>query len=164
MRDPLVIDVDDLVGQPAAVREFSGSHPVSLRLADVTVEGPMTVAGTVTGTIDGVLVDFDVSAPAHFSCVRCLIEWDEDVVAEGTQHFGRAPDEDGYRIVDRTIDVSGPALDELALGLPLAPICREGCKGLCPVCGTDLNIDPCDGHGDDSDSPFAVLKDLFDPD
>ena len=59
------------------------------------------------------------------------------------------------------VTIKGPMQVELALSMPKAPVCREDCKGLCPICGTDLNEDPCDGHGEESDSPFAVLKDLF---
>lgn len=157
----LVVDVGDLVGNPGRSKEVSGSHAVSLRLGDVTVSGPMRVEGEVRGTVDGVIAKFSASAPAHLVCVRCLTEWDGEAVVEGTQHFSRVPDEDGYAIVDRQIDLSGPATDELALGIPAAPLCRESCEGLCPICGTDLNTDPCDGHGEESDSPFAVLKDLF---
>jgi uncharacterized protein len=157
----LVVDVADLVGNPGRSKGISASHRVSLRLGDVTVSGPMQVEGEVSGTVDGVIAEFSASAPAHLVCVRCLTEWDGEVAVEGTQHFSRVPDEDGYAIVDRQIDLSGPATDELALGIPAAPLCRENCKGLCPICGTDLNTDPCDGHGEESDSPFAVLKDLF---
>jgi uncharacterized protein len=157
-----VIAVDDLVGHPGAERDFSGSRGVSLSLGDVSIDGPMTVAGTVSGTVDGVIAAFDVAAPTHFVCVRCLTEWDGEITVHGSQHFSRIPDEDGYAIVERHVDVTGPATDELALALPTAPTCRPDCKGLCPTCGTDLNSDPCDGHGEDSDSPFAALKDLFD--
>ena len=158
----MIVDVDDLVGDPAASRTFAGSHHVTLRLGDVTVNGPMEVEGVVRGTVDGVIARVEVSASAHLECVRCLTEWEAPVTATATQHFSRLPDEDGYAIVDRRVDLSGPATDELALGLPAAPVCREDCRGLCPICGTDLNREPCDGHGEASDSSFAVLKDLFD--
>lgn len=157
-----VIDVEDLIGHPESRRAFSGSRQVSLRLGDVTVRGTMSVEGEVTGTVDGVIADFTVSAPAHLTCVRCLTEWDDVVTTAGLQHYSRTPDEDGYVIEERRVDLSGPATDELALALPAAPLCRPDCRGLCPICGTDLNSDPCDGHGDDSDSPFTALKDLFD--
>ena len=162
MSADLIVDVEGLVGYPEAVQPVSGHSQVSLRLGDVTVRGTMVVEGKVRGTVDGVFAVFEARAPAHFVCVRCLTEWDGEVSATGTQHYSRIPDEDGYRIDDRHIDLGGPATDELSLGLPVAPLCRDDCKGLCPICGTDLNTDPCDGHGEESDSPFAVLKDLFD--
>lgn len=159
----LVVDVDAVVGHPGASREISGTHGVSLHLGHVAVDGPMTVTGVVRGTVDGVLADFRTTSLARLTCVRCLVEWEERVEAGGTQHFARTPDEDGYGIVDRTVDIAGPAIDELALSLPSAPLCRQDCKGLCPICGTDLNSAPCAGHEDDSDSPFTALKDLLDP-
>ncbi|MFZ0015572.1 MAG: hypothetical protein WAL25_15820, partial [Acidimicrobiia bacterium] len=75
MTTDLVVDVGDLVGHPEASREFSGADQVSLRLGDVVVRGPMVVEGVVRGTIDGVIADFAVTAPARFACVRCLTEW-----------------------------------------------------------------------------------------
>lgn len=158
----LLIKADDLVGHPGKERPFKGMRDVSLRLGDTTIKGPMLVEGLARGTVDGVQTSFTSSARGHMKCVRCLIEWDEEVLTSGSQHFGKIPDEDGYAIIDGEVDVGGPGMDELALGLPAAPVHDENCKGLCPICGTDLNSDPCDGHEDGSDSPFAVLKDLFD--
>jgi uncharacterized protein len=159
----LVIPVGDLIGSPGKERPFAGTQSVSLRLGDMTVSGPMDVSGRVLGLIDAVKAEFTASAIAHFVCTRCLTEWDGVTTVDVEQYFRNTPDEDGYAIVDKQIDVSGPAQDELALALPAAPLCRDDCLGLCPTCGTDLNSEPCGGHGEDSDSPFAVLKDLFDP-
>lgn len=163
MRDALVVDVSDIVGRPGAEQDFSGTHVVALHLGDTIIDGPMTVSGSVTGTVDGVIAVFTASATAKLTCVRCLTEWHDSVRTAGSQHFGETPDEDGYGIIERTIDLAGPATDELALSLPATPVCKPGCQGLCPTCGTDLNDDPCDGHGEGSTSPFAALKDLLDP-
>jgi uncharacterized protein len=162
MHDLLVVPVDKLVGTVGRERKFHGERSVSLRLGETTVDGPMAVSGTLVGTTDGVNATFDVAATAKLVCTRCLLEWEEELATSGSQYFRSEPDEDGYGIVDNMVDVGGPAQDELALALPAVPLCRSDCAGLCPTCGTDLNREPCDGHGDDSDSPFAVLKDLFD--
>jgi len=162
LSDPLILKVEDLFGHLDKRRHFEGTRQVSLQLIDTKVDGPMEVDGDVVGTLDGVQATFAVAATASFVCVRCLKTWSDRVSAQGSQHFSSIPDEDGYAVVDGQIDIGAPATDELALALPSAPACMEECKGLCPTCGTDLNSDPCDGHGDDSDSPFAVLKDLFD--
>ncbi|MCI0425670.1 MAG: YceD family protein [Actinobacteria bacterium] len=159
----LVLKVDDLVGHPERSRVVTGTIPVRLRIADASVDGPLLLTGVVTGTVDGVQARFTVNAQADLVCVRCLTPWTETLEADGDRHFSRIPDEDGYAIVSGVVDLAGPARDELSLAVPLAPLCRPGCRGLCPICGTDLNEDPCDGHGDEPESPFTVLKDLFDP-
>jgi uncharacterized protein len=151
-----------LIGTPGKQRPFSGERNVVLRLGDTVIDGPMTVGGEVSGLIDAVQAHFTVSGLAHLTCTRCLTEWDETITTIGEQVFRRVPDEDGYGIVEGEVDISRPAQDELALSLPIAPLCKPDCKGLCPTCGTDLNTEPCDGHGEDPDSPFAVLRDLFD--
>lgn len=162
MNDRLVIPVDKLVGHTGKERKFSAERPVALRLGDVTVDGPMAVTGRLVGTTDGVDAHFTASASVNMVCTRCLTGWQESLTVDGGQYFRFEPDEDGYGIFDGEVDVGAPAQDELALALPVVPLCKKECLGLCPTCGTDLNGEPCDGHRDESDSPFAVLKDLFD--
>jgi uncharacterized protein len=54
-----------------------------------------------------------------------------------------------------------PLLREYALlEFPISPVCKPDCKGLCPLCGENLNKTDC-GHRLESDSPFAALKDLL---
>jgi uncharacterized protein len=158
----LLIPVGDLIGSPGKDRPFSAVLPVELSFENVRVDGPMEMTGRVIGLIDAVEAAFTATATAHLTCTRCLTVWDERIEAHGEQFFRRVPDEEGYPIVGDEIDLYEPARDELALALPTTPLCRDDCRGLCPTCGTDLNGDPCGGHGDDSDSPFATLRDLFD--
>jgi uncharacterized protein len=161
MPSRLKIRVDDLIGHLERRRPIVGELPASLRLGDSTIDGIIDIEGSIIGTIDGVQAEFSLSAEASLVCVRCLTGWSETLVVEAEQHFSTVPDEDGYGIVGGEVDLSGPVLDEMALGMPAAPLCRPNCLGLCPICGTDLNTEPCDGHPEESDSPFAALKDLF---
>ncbi len=162
MTSDLKVPIHDLIGAPGKRRPFAGEQAVHLRLGESVIDGPMAVDGEVAGLIEAVQAHFKVSGSAHLTCTRCLSAWDETITADGEQVYRRVADEDGYGIVDDEIDISGPAQDELALSLPIVPLCKPDCKGLCPMCGTDLNTEPCDGHREDLDSPFAVLKDLFD--
>lgn len=53
----------------------------------------------------------------------------------------------------------GPALrEELLLALPEYPLCREGCAGLCPRCGADLNETECDCADDEGDPRWDTLR------
>jgi uncharacterized protein len=71
-----------------------------------------------------------------------------------------APDVVAYD--DEQIDLEETLREELLLALPYAPLCSEGCKGLCPTCGKDLNDGPCDCHNDEhpTDERLASLKNL----
>jgi uncharacterized protein len=52
----------------------------------------------------------------------------------------------------------------LALAVPVQPLCREDCRGLCPRCGVDRNVESCSCSEARPDSPFAVLAALRSPD
>ena len=52
----------------------------------------------------------------------------------------------------------------LALAVPVQPLCREDCRGLCPRCGVDRNVESCECSEARPESPFAVLASLRSPD
>ncbi len=58
------------------------------------------------------------------------------------------------------IDLAETLREELLLALPLAPLCKETCRGLCPRCGTDLNEASCDCPEDPKDDRWAALRNL----
>ena len=58
------------------------------------------------------------------------------------------------------IDLTPFVLEVVALAIPVQPLCRESCKGLCPQCGADRNETECGCEAPRDTSPFAVLKSL----
>ena len=51
--------------------------------------------------------------------------------------------------------------EEILLSLPYKKLCKPDCKGLCPICGTNLNETVCKCKVHRKESPFAILKDLL---
>lgn len=102
--------------------------------ADVTLEA---IAGGITAA--GV-----VEAPWTGECRRCL------ATASGTLsirvrelYWPDGDGEDAYRLVDDEVDLQDLVHDAVLLELPVAPVCDEACRGLCPQCGTNLNEQAC---------------------
>ena len=60
------------------------------------------------------------------------------------------------------IDLGAITMEAVALALPVKPLCREECAGLCPVCGADRKTTACDCEEVRTESPFAVLGALRD--
>ena len=58
------------------------------------------------------------------------------------------------------IDLNELMREQFYLALPMKPLCREDCQGLCPQCGTNLNTGTCDCDASWVDPRLAVLKDL----
>jgi uncharacterized protein len=65
---------------------------------------------------------------------------------------------------DETIDLGQLMREQFYLSLPMKPLCREACSGLCPQCGTNLNRGTCDCRRDWEDPRLAALKALKQPD
>ncbi len=58
------------------------------------------------------------------------------------------------------IDLEQLMREQFYLALPMKPLCSEGCRGLCPVCGTNLNKGGCDCKREWEDPRLAALKEL----
>jgi uncharacterized protein len=58
------------------------------------------------------------------------------------------------------IELDDLVREELLLALPVNVLCREDCKGLCPVCGIDRNLSNCQCENDAVDSRWQKLKEL----
>jgi uncharacterized protein len=155
--------VTDLLRPSGHERVVEGRVPLDLRAGESRVLAMAEVEASLSPSGDGVLSAVVVRVPASLACSRCLTEWDQDLEVSARRLFTRLPDEDGYAIgPDDRLDLAPWVRDEVSVSLPDDPVCRPGCRGLCSVCGADLNTAPCDGHSEQSSSPFAVLKDLFD--
>lgn len=112
----------------------------------------------------------------HPTCARCgsVFVWNEQIplhhhyiAASGTD-FGRnrnvkeeiiiAEDEDFSIYEGKTIDLDPMLYEQLLLAQPTTYLCSEGCKGLCPRCGANLNTSPCACKPEVKAHPFDVLK------
>ena len=160
---PFSVLVTDLLGHTGARRREVMTGPLEIELDQLSSIGEATADVMVEAIADGLIVRGSVSADAVVRCNRCVV--DIPMHAEGTvtQAYGIEGDDEILPLpTDGLIDLTDVLHDELSLAVPLAPVCKDDCQGLCPTCGTDLNTDPCGGHPEESSSPFAVLGDLFD--
>lgn len=117
-------------------------------------------------TPQGLIVQGDFSAETSLECARCLTGFDRELEWDFTELYTfkhkSVSESDLLLPDDQHIDLQ-PLIREYALlEFPINPICKPDCKGLCPVCGENLNEVDC-GHKDSSEeSPFSSLKDLLD--
>jgi uncharacterized protein len=94
-------------------------------------------------------------------CRRCLGEANGAVEADVRELFETGSDgEETYPVEHDQIDVEPLVRDAVLLELPLAPLCREACAGLCPVCGANRNDDDCGHEPDTRDPRWAALDQL----
>jgi uncharacterized protein len=158
---PFLLDVGDLLTHPGEIRSVEFSGVIAAEIPQARVVGPVDVGARLEGLNEGIYMVAGAEVPVALTCNRCLVDWEEIFDVEVRQLFTREPDEDGYGVTEHWVDTEGPIRDEILLALPLAPVCRDDCKGICASCGADLNTAPCQGHEEAESSPFAGLKDLL---
>ena len=157
---PLVLD-----GPSAALCVDSGAD---LWLRDYRFEGSVLrtdrdyrVRGSLTGILESV-------------CDRCLVRFDRevatdtDVLATASALPGRESAEDREELDDRVVlppgstllDLSGSFREATLLAIPIKNVCRDDCRGICPVCGLNRNEESCTCDTSGSDPRWDALRGL----
>ncbi len=171
------IPVTDLVRSPGMTRHFA--VVVSRREldaidgawgpADDALVSPLDVDLTLEMLVEGLLARGTVSFTTSLQCARCVSDVttvNRVPIAELFADPRRIPEDEeveaGYELrPEGVIDIEALLRDAVLAVLPLRVLCDDACRGLCPACGADLNVDDC-GHEPDSvaDPRWAVLQGL----
>ena len=126
--------------------------------------GDADLTGTVVGDSEGFTVTGDATVTIHDRCARCNEAFERPFAFSFEDRFVRASlrqDEDeSYPYEGEVIDLTQAFMDELFLQLPMVSLCKPDCKGLCPVCGVDLNRFRCNCAEKTRNSAFDALKAL----
>lgn len=168
----MLINVSTLLKEPVG-------HARHYDVAQEPVEVPeVGFSQEITGSLRlirserGVLVSANLDlAPVAVQCGRCLemfetpvsIEFDEEYVLDHDPITGRRVevDPDEFRIdMRRHLDLSEAVRQYEESALPIRPLCRADCRGLCPTCGHNLNTGPCACDAAASDDRWSALARL----
>jgi uncharacterized protein len=172
-RAPFVLDTRTLGREPGAMRTVQRRVPapagLRLDLIGVPEGAPLDLDLRLESASEGVLVTGTATTTIAGECGRCL----DPVSAEFRVDVGElfaypgsltdeTTDEDEVdRIVDDLIDVEPVVRDAVVLGLPMTPLCRPDCAGLCSICGQRLDDLPADHAHDMLDPRWAALTERF---
>lgn len=161
---PFAVNVADLVHRPASRRAEKISAPTAELVVTETIvpEGStLTVDVLLEAVSDGVLASGTAEVFWTAECRRCLKPITGPTTSEFREMYSEHPVEgETYPIHHEQVDLELVAREAILLDLPLAPLCQEGCAGLCLTCGADLNEGPCSCAPTASDPRWAVLDGL----
>jgi len=140
---------------------------------DFDFETPLQSEVKIRKAGRSVLIAGKVETSLRLQCVRCLKEFSYPLSTafELTLHpFKEAPTEEETQLGSEEmgasffeggeIHLSEIACEQIFLEIPYQPLCQEGCKGLCPICGQDLNLSSCKCVKEELTSGFSALKKL----
>jgi uncharacterized protein len=120
-----------------------------------------------------VLLSGKTQTELRLQCVRCLKEFPYPLSTTfelTLQPLKEAPSEEETELGSEEMELnffeggeihlSEVACEQIFLEIPYQPLCHEGCKGLCPICGKDLNLSACECVKEELTSGFSALKKL----
>lgn len=146
-------------------RDFPLEFPSIHLPPDLDVE---KFSGTVrvSRAQQGLVVHVQVQGLTTTQCGRCLVDFELPLKADFTDLYAFSPkmaSESGSVLPETgQLDLAPSIREELLLSIPINPLCRPDCKGLCPVCGENRNTTHCDHTVDEIDPRLEHLKSLKD--
>jgi uncharacterized protein len=147
-RHPLRLNVGFLINQPIGTsREFLFDFPLIHLHPDLDLN---QFAGTakISRTPQGLLVQGKFQSGVTAECVRCLNEFGQPLQIDFSELYAfssRSVSESGLILPeDGHIDLEPLVREYLLIEIPISPLCKPDCKGLCSVCGENLNEADCE--------------------
>lgn len=164
------INVAQLLKSPIGeVRHYDIDEGVTCENGEQPVQGKVKF----TRTDRGILVNGTLNTEVEVGCSRCLRSFITPLTLNIEEEYFPTtdilsgnpipiPDEPGAFTIDEhhILDLSEAVCQYSVMGVPMKPLCREGCAGLCPECGQDLNAGKCRCAPREIDSRWAKLAEL----
>ena len=164
-RHPLRLNVGFLLNKNVGdSRNFDFDH-ASLRVGDDVDVTDLRGSIQLTRTAQGLYAQGHLQARINLDCVRCLTPFEQLLTVDLGDMFhyppSRADDLSMSIPEDGILDFNPLIREYLLLDIPIQPLCKRDCKGLCAVCGANLNETVCDHGPDEIDPRFDALKELL---
>lgn len=162
---PLRLNVGFLLNQPVGYNHTFEFETQTLQVDDDLELRAFWGSVVIGRTPQGLLVQASFQAELSAECARCLRIFDQAIHFEITElyAFNRKSITDSGLLLpeDAHIDLQPLVRDYALLEVPISPLCKPDCRGLCPVCGEDLNVVDCGHRPESGDHPFSSLSDLL---
>lgn len=172
----MIIDLNELRKKNAPLHVEAGFGDKQLDLRGPLASLRSRVHSQLRVALSGerVTVDGHIDGDLEITCCRCAkgfpgrveksfaVEyWPDPKVAHEGEEVELSYDdlEIGFYRDDK-IDLSAIVTEQILLDIPMKPVCKESCKGLCDQCGTDLNEEACKCERKNLDPRLAVLEQI----
>ena len=161
----LRLNIGFLIGQPIGTsRGFNFEYP-SLQLGEDLSLNDFIGTANFGRTPQGLFLQADFQGGLSLECVRCLDSFTQRLETNFSELYAfdeRSMSESGLLVPESGYIDLEPIFREYALlEIPINPICKINCKGLCKECGQNLNDKDCGHSQTDSESPFSILKNYY---
>lgn len=131
----------------------------------LVLAAPVRVKGYAVNYEGKINVDVHTATKVKRICSRCLDSFTENIEVDSHYIFVREvidDKEDYYVYKGDKVDITDQILSDIAASLSMKPLCKDTCKGLCPICGINKNISDCQCKEEQVDPRLQALSKLLD--
>lgn len=162
----MIINISAVSGR----REASFDFQLNEKLGDEVLGAdgavfttPVSLEGEVIKEQDIYYVEGTGSVGICMPCSRCLEPVELSVDFKLNEKFGNnaGDDEEIETFSGDSIDLSSAVMRNILAVMPMKVVCSDDCKGLCPVCGQNLNVKDCGCDMTYVDPRFESLRSLL---
>jgi len=129
---------------------------------------PIRYEGDIYKTNSGFFVHVNIAYEYSEICGRCLESFTKNGTAVLTGQMTKKENsqlddeiEDAIYYEGDEVNLTDDIINAIVLSLPMKPLCSENCKGICPHCGVNLNVEKCNCKEENIDPRLAILKDVI---
>jgi uncharacterized protein len=172
MKTENTLSLEGILDEPLAF-EFDLSFSVRALDREPLLEiSPVRFEGEVVRVEGGYSLDARLTYSGQLECSRCLAPYafEEDEDFSLLLYKRRAPSSEEISLNEEDLDVwfyddpevaVAPIVEErIQIAVPMKPLCKDDCRGLCARCGRDLNEGPCDCTAEPIDARWDALRQL----
>jgi uncharacterized protein len=169
----MIVELSSIGATPKAIDEQFGPSEIDLSGENITLKGPVLFAGEAFRAAARAHIRGTLTADIRLDCTRCLesiqtrleVPFDSvfvDAAEETDEIETEVTDEalDESLVQNGVIDIAEVVREQILLAMPETVLCKDGCKGLCPQCGANLNLIDCKCSDDDIDPRWAALQEI----
>lgn len=119
--------------------------------------------GKIYNTKEGYVAKGQVDAVLDLNCDLCLDTFQKELSFDFDEIFSdkESDNDEVWDFSDKVIDLEPAVIADILLNMPMKAVCSDDCKGLCPICGKNLNQGDCHCEKNYVDPRFEKLLDLF---
>ena len=161
------VDISSIASSNGGKLSFQGDavfEPVNFCGSDFTFVGETKIDGEVANQTGEFFLKATVKGEFETPCARCgktvresfSFELNEKLIKEGSI----STDEDAVLFEGNEIDLDDLAVNGFLMDASGRYLCKEDCKGLCPVCGIDRNVETCSCEEGDIDPRLEILNNI----
>ncbi len=167
------VELSSLLGNAGRFAHVYTAGELVLEDERVSLAVPPKVSGQIARNERKVVVDGQLNAIVRVECDRCLqpmelpidtefkVEYVTPVTYKASDVAELGEDDLALSVFDgELINIDEIVREQVLLAVPSHAICDENCKGLCPICGTDLNVASCPCQHTEIDPRWQGLKEL----